>query len=522
MTGELWDLPAERALLAAVWAGNGRMIAETEITGEDFQHVPHARIWQAFTEMWATGSPFDLATLQASLGEDFGRTAQALADITTAGVAAQSATWHANTLIRLTAHRRAVVAADRIKQRATGEADPEELAEFARGQIDAAMALRGAKPVETWADQLDRALDRWQSPITDAIPTGWHDLDSLLSGGGLRPGHLIVIGARPGQGKSLIATMLSGKVASTGRGVYFASAEMSSDELTDRIAAAATGVNLADLTNRRLDAEKRETMHFHANRIRHWPLTLDDRVSSVADIRRGARNQTRRQGGLGLVIVDYLQLLEPADKGKTPRHEEVAGMSRSLKLMAKEFGIPVVMLSQLNRGSVRDGRQPMISDLRESGAVEQDADEIILLHRDDDDPELAGQIQLHLAKNRHGAVGYVNLGWQPYVSRITNLRTLGSGGRVAAAVDFGGSGLSNQMSQTVNQTTQQPRGATNRGEPISVDTQSDLRALRGSGVQRSTPRERRFEPKDYDDAALHPDEIDEPPPDWDEDRADSF
>jgi replicative DNA helicase len=185
---------------------------------------------------------------------------------------------------------------------------------------------------------------------------------------------------------------------------------MSADELTDRIAAAATGVNLADLANRRLDAEQVGQMQTGLERVRKWPLTLDDRVQTVAHIKRGVRNQTRDRAGLGLVIIDYLQLLSSADAGKVSRQEVVSGMSRSMKLLAREHNVPVVLLAQLNRESTRrENKQPAIHDLRESGAVEQDSDEIILLHRDDDDPNWPGRSSLHLAKNRHGPTGFVRL-----------------------------------------------------------------------------------------------------------------
>lgn len=421
MIENLCDLEAERMFLGAVWHSAGRVIADSDVTISDFQHWPHRRLWTAFDDMWGDGAPFDAATVMSYLGDDIGRVKDALTEVVTSGAVAQSAGWHANVLTRLAVHRQVVEASTRISQAANGHTDLEDLAEFARSQIDTATTPRGFEPAETWVSALDRAAQRWQTPVGDAIPTGWHELDDMLSGGGLRPGHLTVIGARPGVGKSLIATMLAGHTAAGGHGVYFGSVEMSSDELTDRIAAAVTGVNLADLTNRRLDAEQVEHMQAGMQRLRKWSLTIDDRVQTVAHIKRGVRNKTRDSGGLGLVIIDYLQLLTSPDSGKVSRQEVVSGMSRAMKLLAREHKVPVVLLAQLNRESTRrENKQPAIHDLRESGAVEQDSDEIILLHRDDDDPDLAGQIQLHLAKNRHGPTGYVRLRWQPYISRITN------------------------------------------------------------------------------------------------------
>ncbi|MGZ4621488.1 MAG: replicative DNA helicase [Blastococcus sp.] len=422
---ELRDIEAERMYLGAVWHSAGRVLTDADLTVDDFQHWPHRRLFTAFDDMWGDGAPFDVATIGQRLGPDLPRIGEALTEVVTSGAVPQSAGWHANVLMRLSAHRRAVEAATRIAQAATGHMDSDDLAEFARGEIDKATAPRGEQPIDSWAQHLNRAVDRWQTPVTDAIPTGWHELDEMLSGGGLRPGHLTVIGARPGVGKSLVATMLAGHTAAGGHGVYFGSVEMSADELTDRIAAAATGVNLADLTNRRLTAEQVEQMKRGLARLQRWNLTIDDRVQTVAHIKRGVRNATRT--GLGLVVVDYLQLLSSPDAGKVSRQEVVSGMSRAMKLLAREHNVPVVLLAQLNRESTkRENKQPAVHDLRESGAVEQDSDEIILLHRDDDDPDLAGQIQLHLAKNRHGPTGYVRLHWQPYISRISNPSSYGS------------------------------------------------------------------------------------------------
>lgn len=426
---DLHDLHAERMWLGAAWHSAGRILDDTTITVEDFTHSPHRRIYEAMQTMHADGIPFDAAGMTRTLGEDLARVGGALTEIVTSGAVAQSAGWHANVLSRLTTHRRVIEAATRIGQAANGDRDLDDLTEFARAEIDRALNVATASEAAAWSDHLDRAFTRWQTPIGDAVPTGWHELDELLSGGGLRPGHLTVIGARPGIGKSLVATMLAGKAAAAREGaVYFASVEMSAEELTDRIAAAASGTDLSALTNRTLTDEATERLRGGLARIRDWPLDLDDRVTTVADIRRGARNAARRHGHLRLVLIDYLQLLDAkTSNNRASRQELVSELSRSLKLLAREHNVPVVMLAQLNRSATqRADKQPLLTDLRESGSVEQDGDEVILLHRDDNDPELAGQIQLHLAKNRHGPTGTVHLRWLPQLSRITNLPTYGS------------------------------------------------------------------------------------------------
>ena len=418
---DLHDHDAEAALLGAIWHSAGRALDDTTATAEDFHHPAHERLWQALQQLHTSGAPWDAAGITQALGTDIGRCQDAMLAMVTSPAIPQSAGWHANTLKTWTLRRRAVIAATRIHQAATGNTEADQLAEFARTQIDALDTGADDDTPPSWSEQLNASLNRWRNPITDAIATGWPDLDEMLSGGGLRPGHLTVVGARPGVGKSLVATMLAGRTAAAQHGVYFASVEMSTDELTDRIAAAATGVNLADLTNRTLSGDQMTELQHGVQRISTWPLYIDDRVTAVAHIRRGARRVARSSSGLGLILIDYLQIMDGKAPPGTNREQVVAGMSRSLKLLAKQLEVPVVLLSQLNRGSVqRADKSPLISDLRESGAVEQDADEVILLHRDDDDPELAGQIQLNLAKNRHGPTGIVRLRWQPYISRISN------------------------------------------------------------------------------------------------------
>lgn len=419
---ELWDLQAERMWLGAVWHSQGAVLDDTTVTADDIWHPAHQTLHNALCRLRSDGAPMDYASVSQALGDDLRGVGDALTAVVTSGAVPQSARWHANTLNKLTAHRRLVEAATRLHQAANGEREPDELAEFARAEIDRAIDTAGSGERRTWAEITTQSLTRWTQPIDDAIATGWTDLDMLLSGGGLRPGHLTVVGARPGVGKSLVATMLVGRTAAAGRGVYFASVEMSADELTDRIAAASTGVNLADLTNRTLTPDQLDQLQAGVDRIGPWPLDIDDHATSVNHIRAGARRWKKRPHGLGLVVIDYLQLLSNGAPTGTSRQQVVSEMSRALKLLAKELDVPVVLLSQLNRKSEeRADKRPAISDLRESGAVEQDADEIILLHRNDEDPDLAGKIEYNLAKNRHGPTGSVHLRWQPYISRITDL-----------------------------------------------------------------------------------------------------
>jgi hypothetical protein len=210
------DFHAELMWLGACWHSAGRILEDSPLTVDDFQHGPHRRLFEAFTVMHGGGVPFDAAGITRTLAADLPRAKDALAEVVTCGAVPQSAGWHANVLTRLSVHIAGLVeAATRIVQAANGDRDVADLAELARAEVDRALGtVATVSGRELWSAHLDRATSRWATPIADAVPTGWHDLDEMLSGGGLRPGHLTVVGARPGVGKSLVATMLAGYAAS--------------------------------------------------------------------------------------------------------------------------------------------------------------------------------------------------------------------------------------------------------------------------------------------------------------------
>ncbi len=239
--------------------------------------------------------------------------------------------------------------------------------------------------------------------------------------GGLRPGHLLIVGARPAVGKSVVASVIAHAVARRGVGTLFCSLEMSRDEVTDRVAADIASVDVGRLTRRELRPEDWERLKTAQASASGWPLKVVDRADqTVSGVRARARDVSRRKGGLGLVVVDYLQLMKPSDS-KAPRQEQVASISRGLKLLAKEMQVPVVALAQVNRGPMnRTDKRPAMSDLRESGSIEADADEIVLLHRDD--KESPGEIEFIVEKNRHGRTGTVALAWAPHFSRVARWR----------------------------------------------------------------------------------------------------
>ncbi|MGI5493865.1 replicative DNA helicase [Microtetraspora malaysiensis] len=266
------------------------------------------------------------------------------------------------------------------------------------------------------------------------VPLPYRDLDKLL--GGLKPGQMAIIGARPAVGKSVVALDVARHVAvKAGLPVYLASLEMSKHELNLRLLAAEAKVNLHTLQDEEEEVTSAQWDRLNPAfaRISESPLFIDDEPNVTVDrLRAQLRRMARRATGPArLVVVDYLQLMRSPNGGRrTPenRQVEVSEMSRNLKLLAREFGVPVVVLSQLNRGvEMRADKRPQISDLRESGSLEQDADVVILLHRDDD-PETGrpGEMDLIVGKNRNGPTGTVSVAFQGHYARAADMAKVDS------------------------------------------------------------------------------------------------
>ncbi|GIH63986.1 replicative DNA helicase [Microbispora siamensis] len=259
----------------------------------------------------------------------------------------------------------------------------------------------------------------------DRVPLPYRDLDDLL--GGLKPGQMAIVGARPATGKSVVALDVARHAAIRhGLPVYMASLEMSRRELSLRLLAAECRIDLKRLQDRKLtEAEWAKFSDMAPKLAKHAHLVIDDTPNVTVDrIRAELRKMARRDTGPArLVIIDYLQLMRtPAGGRRTPenRQVEVSELSRNIKLLAREFNVPVVVLAQLNRAvEMRADKRPQVSDLRESGSLEQDADVVILLHRDDE--ERAGELSLIVGKNRNGPTGTVAVAFQGHYARAADM-----------------------------------------------------------------------------------------------------
>ena len=322
-------------------------------------------------------------------------------------------------------------AADEIQSRVaegTGEADSVlEAAERKIYQLRQGRNVGGLQPVSM-------VIQRVYSALSDAavngggipgLSTGMPDLDQVTMG--LKKGELILIAARPGQGKTSMALNLARYIGEhSGQTVAVFSLEMSREELVQRLLSSAAMVDGKKLAMGRLSPSEWDRVVAAAAQLSKTDIRVDDNSTlSVADMNA----QCRRLGNLGLVVIDYLQLMQTSGSGRSyaseSRTQAVSDMSRMLKIMAKELNVPVICLSQLNRANEgRTNKRPMLSDLRESGSIEQDADIVIALYRDGyynketENPNLAEAIVL---KNRHGETKTVELMWMPEYTSFASI-----------------------------------------------------------------------------------------------------
>ena len=286
--------------------------------------------------------------------------------------------------------------------------------------------LNGSRPVsESVQDVNDQIEERFQNRGTiSGQASGIYRLDYLV--GGFGPGDLVIIAARPSMGKTALALVMARHIAAGGTAVAFYSLEMSHAQLTARMVSAESGVNLAKFRTGFLSQDDFRRTNEASAKIYNLPIFINDESDlRPFDIIRDAR-QLKHQHNIGAVFIDYLQLMR-GDQRTDRRDLEVGDISRSLKGLAKELQLPVFCLSQLNRKvEDRTNKRPRLSDLRESGAIEQDADIVAFIYRDEvynerKDGANVGKAEIIVAKNRNGATGLVHTGWYAKTTSFYNL-----------------------------------------------------------------------------------------------------
>ncbi len=426
---------AEQAVIGAMLMNKDAIMETSEIlTGEDFYQTAYGILFQAMTEMFHAGKPIDLITLQEYLKEqkappevssmEFAR--DLIANVTTSA----NVRYYAQIVKEKSTLRRLIKVNESIENMCyAGDRPTEEILEATEKQVFA-LVERGntqdfvpiKQVVLNTLDVIEKA-SKTKGNVT-GIPTGFIDLDYKLSG--LQRSDLVLIAARPSMGKTAFVLNIAQHVAfRQNRSVAIFSLEMSKEQLVNRLLSLESHVDAQLLRTGNLKDTDWEKLIEAAGRIGKSKLIIDDTSGiSIAELRSKCRKY-KLEMGLDLIIIDYLQLMSGSGgRSNESRQQEISEISRSLKGLAREMNVPVIALSQLSRAvESRTDKRPMLSDLRESGAIEQDADVVMFIYREDyyiPDTEDKNIAEIIIAKQRNGPIGTVRLAWMPQYTRFGN------------------------------------------------------------------------------------------------------
>jgi len=416
------DLEAEKAVLGSVMIRPGVMDEIVDlITPESFYASRHATVFETMVELWQKGQPIDLLSVSAKLKdksklESIGGSSF-LAELSSVVPASVNARYYAQIVYSKSALRGLIAAAEEIAQMGfASERETDEILDEAQSLVYSVASTKSARRFTHLKDALHDAWERLehmheQKGALRGVATGFADIDNLLSG--LQKSDLIILAARPGMGKTTLALDIARHAsARENLPVLFCSLEMSMPQVVDRIMAAEARVHSQQMRTGRLSADTEFVKLRDAlDRLAKAPLFIDDRAgSNTAQIRANAR-RIKTEHGLGLIIIDYLQLMA-TKRDYDSMVGQVTEISRALKALAKDLDVPVLALSQLSRAVESRGGKPRLSDLRESGSIEQDADIVMFIHsedRDKDPAERTNIVDIVVEKHRNGPTGLIQL-----------------------------------------------------------------------------------------------------------------
>jgi replicative DNA helicase len=428
------DLDAEQSVLGGMLLSKDAIADVVEILkGADFYKPAHETIYQAILDVYAKGEPADPITIAAELTKRGEITkvggASYLHTLVQTVPTAANAEYYAEIVHERAVLRRLVEAGTRITQMGyAADDDVDEIVNRAQAEIFAVTEQRTTEDYLPLGDIMEGALDEIEaigsrSGEMTGVPTGFTDLDQLTNG--LHPGQMIIIAARPAMGKSTLALDFAraASIKNNLPSVIF-SLEMGRNEIAMRLLSAEARVALHHMRSGTMTDEDWTRLARRMPDVSAAPLYIDDSPNlSMMEIRAKCR-RLKQRNDLKLVIIDYLQLMQSGKRSES-RQQEVSDMSRNLKLLAKELELPVIALSQLNRGpEQRTDKKPMVSDLRESGSIEQDADMVILLHREDayeKESPRAGEADIIVGKHRNGPTATITVAFQGHYSRFVDM-----------------------------------------------------------------------------------------------------
>ena len=435
------SIEAEQSVLGGLLLDNAAFDRIADVIGEaDFYRDEHRRIYRQIQKLLERNKPVDVVTVAESLdlsgeGGETGGLAY-LGELAANTPSAANIKRYAEIVRERAVLRQLVTAGDEIAGSALNPLgrDPKQLLDEAEAKVFA-IAEGGFRhqsgfvhinPLLTQVvERIQELHDRDNPSDITGVPTGYHDLDELLLG--LQPSTLSIVAARPGQGKTSFALGAALHCALDARKpVIFFSMEMGHLELTKRLLAAEAQIDARKLSTGRLSEHEWPKLNQAVGRLAEAPFFIDDNPHcTVMEMRAKARRTKARYGDVGLIVVDYLQLMTTPNRRSESRQVEVSELSRGLKILARELDAPVMTLSQLNRQlEYRQDKRPMLADLRESGSIEQDADVVIFIYRDDvynPESEQRGMAEIIVAKHRNGPTGTTRLAFLEQYTKFANL-----------------------------------------------------------------------------------------------------
>ena len=438
------SIEAEQSVLGGLLLDNAAFDKIADLVGEnDFYRDEHKRIYRQIRKLLEQSKPVDVITVAESLdlagqGSETGGLAY-LGELAANTPSAANIRRYAEIVRERAILRQLVTAGDEIAGSAFNPLgrDPKQLLDEAEAKVFAIAeggfrhqtGFQHINPLLTQVvERIQELHDRDNPSDITGVPTGYHDLDSKTSG--LQPGDLLIVAGRPSMGKTSFALNMAEHVAiEVGLPVAVFSMEMGGAQLAMRMLSSVGRLDAHRVRTGRLNDDEWSRLTFALGKMHEAPLYIDETPAlNPIDLRARARRLHRQCGKLGLIVIDYLQLMSSAGQGEN-RATEISEISRSLKGLAKELNVPVMALSQLNRSlEQRPNTRPVMSDLRESGAIEQDADVIMFIYRDEvynpDTPD-KGSAEIIIGKQRNGPIGMVRLTFLGEYTRFENFANTG-------------------------------------------------------------------------------------------------
>ena len=428
------SLEAERAVLGGLLMDHEQIPSVGEVLNpQDFYSAAHTKIFEIMLAQSSKGEPFDVLGLHdhvvsANAAEDFGGLSY-ITSLPEHCPSTENLEYYAKLVSEKAILRRLLAVSAEINKRVMdGSEDLAEVLNYAEQEVFQVAQNKGKKDWQALGTLLDEEWVKLEqraahSGDVTGIPTGFIDLDRMLAG--LQPSDLLILAARPAMGKTAFALNIAQRAALGGYGVGVFSLEMAAGQLAMRVLGSHARVDAGKLRTGMLSRSEDWPRLENANEeLFHTPMFIEDTPGlSITQVRSKARRLKAQNPKLGLIVIDYLQLMSANAQS---REQEISAISRGLKHMAKELHVPVLALSQLNRAvEQRADKRPMVSDLRESGAIEQDADIIMFIYRDEyynpettQEPNVA---EIIIAKQRNGPTGTVKLFFEGKHTRFENL-----------------------------------------------------------------------------------------------------